>query len=57
MKVIQLPSGDVIVKKRRKLFILTEDLSLREVPFLTMKQVLDLNRAVDEAIGAQDESK
>lgn len=54
MKVIQLPSGDLIVKKRNKLFILTEDLSLRELPFLTMKKVLDLNKIAEEV---QDESK
>jgi hypothetical protein len=43
MKVMQLPSGDVLIKKRGRVYILAENLSLMEVPFVTMKDAVRLN--------------
>lgn len=42
MKIIQLPSGDLLAKKRGKVFILAENLSFMEVPFVTMNEAVKL---------------
>ncbi len=48
MKLVQLPSGDLIVKKRGKVYILVENLSLMELPFVTKEQAMKIQEQLDE---------
>lgn len=47
MKIVQLPSGDLIVKKRGKVYILVENLSLMELPFVTKDQAMKIQELGD----------
>lgn len=48
MKLVQLPSGDLIVKKRGKVYILVENLSLMELPFVTKEQAMKIQEQLDD---------
>ena len=48
MKIVQLPSGDLIVKKRGKVYILVENLSLMELPFVTKDQAVKAQEKLNE---------
>ncbi len=48
MKLVQLPSGDLIVKKRGRVYILVENLSLMELPFVTKEQAMKIQEQLDD---------